>query len=108
MNRQNRRVMTTSEGSSSPPLSITRNYTTHTSGSARNSPRMPKKHYQGSISLATTPTQVNTGVDFSSENLPSGGSRSGGLDRVILERNLERLLQERTTHPEETPTELGR
>ncbi|CAD6238660.1 GSCOCG00008507001-RA-CDS [Cotesia congregata] len=109
--KQNRKLPppTPSEGSSSPPLSTTRHHTiAHTSGSARNSPRVSRKHYQGSTSLATTPTQIST-FDFTCESLPNAGSRSAGLDRVILERNLERLLQERNTHTEETnPSELGR
>lgn len=101
---------TPSEGSSSPPPPppMSTRHTLHTS-SARNSPRVPRKHYQGSASLATTPTQVTSSADFGTETIPGTGSRPGGLDRVILERNLERLLQERTTHPEESnPTELGR
>ncbi|XP_063987976.1 protein prickle-like isoform X1 [Diachasmimorpha longicaudata] len=106
--RQARKAPPTSEGSSSPPPPpTTRHHTLHAPGSARNSPRLTRKHYQASVSLATTPTQVNVG-DFGSEGLPSAGSRPGGLDRVILERNLERLLQERTPHPEEAPTEFGR
>ncbi|XP_046745224.1 protein prickle-like isoform X2 [Diprion similis] len=96
-----------SEGSSSPPPPPA---SRHTLGSPRNSPRMPRKHQQtSSASVATTPTQaVPSTVDFSGDGLGSGGSRPGGLDRVLLERNLERLLQERGSLPEETPTELGR
>ncbi|KAK0173187.1 hypothetical protein PV328_006423 [Microctonus aethiopoides] len=108
---------TPSEGSSSPPPPLSSAITTMTmstrhtlhSNSARNSPRVSRKHYQGSASLATTPTQINTNIEFGSETLSGNGSRAGGLDRVILERNLERLLQERNTHSEENnPTELGR
>ncbi|XP_048509003.1 protein prickle-like isoform X2 [Athalia rosae] len=100
-----RRQPPPSEGSSSPPPPPA---SRHTLGSPRNSPRMPRKH-QGSVSVATTPTQGVSTVDFTgSETLGAGGSRAGGLDRVLLERNLERLLQERSTLPEETPTELGR
>lgn len=99
--------MATSEGSSSPPLSI-KHHTLNPPLSARNSPRMTRKHHQVSVSLATTPTQINTTIDFGSDNSNNCGSRGTGLDRVILERNLERLLQEKSTHPEETPTELGR
>ncbi|KAK0168113.1 hypothetical protein PV327_001946 [Microctonus hyperodae] len=108
---------TPSEGSSSPPPPLSSATTTMTmstrhtlhSNSARNSPRVSRKHYQGSASLATTPTQINTNIEFGSETLTGNGSRAGGLDRVILERNLERLLQERNTHSEENnPTELGR
>ncbi|KAG8041323.1 hypothetical protein G9C98_002311 [Cotesia typhae] len=97
--KQNRKLppSTPSEGSSSPPLSTTRHHTiAHSTlhiGSARNSPRVSRKHYQGPTSLATTPTQIST-FDFACESLPNAGSRSAGLDRVILERNLERLLQE--------------
>ncbi|XP_074094735.1 protein prickle isoform X2 [Cotesia typhae] len=112
--KQNRKLppSTPSEGSSSPPLSTTRHHTiAHSTlhiGSARNSPRVSRKHYQGPTSLATTPTQIST-FDFACESLPNAGSRSAGLDRVILERNLERLLQERNTHTEEiNPSELGR
>ncbi|XP_043274939.1 protein espinas-like isoform X2 [Venturia canescens] len=103
--RAGRKAPTPSEGSSSPPPPPPT--TRHVISSARNSPRMPRKHYQGSASLATTPTQASV-LEFPAEPLPGAGSRSGGLDRVILERNLERLLQERNTHPEETPSELGR
>ena len=82
----------------------------HTLGSPRNSPRMnrkqPRQHV--SVSLATTPTQGTTTVDFPGEGVPGTGSKLGGLDRVLLERNLDRLLQERGSHPEETSSDLGR
>lgn len=105
--RASRKAPTTSEGSSSPPPPPP--MARHTIGSARNSPRMPRKHHQGSASLATTPTQATSVLEFAADGvLPGTGSRPGGLDRVILERNLERLLQERSSHPEETPNELGR
>lgn len=69
----------------------------------RKQPRQPV-----SVSLVTTPTQGTTTVDFPGEGLPGTGSKSGGLDRVLLERNLERLLQERGSHTEETDNDLGR
>jgi hypothetical protein len=60
-----------------------------------------------SVSLAGTPTFAETaGSDFGTG--ADAGSRSGGLDRVLLERNLERLLQERGSQVEESTTELGR
>ncbi|XP_033224014.1 protein prickle-like isoform X3 [Belonocnema kinseyi] len=96
-----------SEGSSSPPPPpVSR----HTLSSPRNSPRMTRKQHRQpvSVSLVTTPTQGTTTVDFPGEGLPGTGSRSGGLDRVLLERNLERLLQERGSHTEETDNDLGR
>ncbi|KAG7196404.1 hypothetical protein KM043_000119, partial [Ampulex compressa] len=80
----------------------------HTLGSPRNSPRVTRKHQQVSASLATTPTQSTLSPDFGPEGFPSSNSRPGGLDRVLLERNLERLLQERGSHPEENRSELGR
>lgn len=103
--------MAMSEDSSSPPpppppppLPGSR----HTLGSPRNSPRMPRKHQQISTSLATTPIQSTLSPEFSTEGFPSSGSRPSGLDRVLLERNLERLLQERSPYPDENRNELGR
>ncbi|XP_011503494.1 PREDICTED: protein prickle-like [Ceratosolen solmsi marchali] len=90
----------------------------HDFGSPRNSPRMSRKHHQQqqqqqqhqqqvSISLAGTPTfSATTASEFGTGT--DAGSRSGGLDRVLLERNLERLLQERGSQAEESTTELGR
>lgn len=69
---------------------------------------MIRKHQQVSISLATTPTQSVLAPEFAAEGFPSSGSRPGGLDRVLLERNLERLLQEHGTHPDENHSELER
>ncbi|XP_025075544.1 protein prickle-like [Pogonomyrmex barbatus] len=113
--RNNRRqTMATSEGSSSPPPPPPPPLppgSRHTLGSPRNSPRMTRRHQQVSASLATTPTQSiqNTlSPEFGAEGLPSSGSRPSGLDRVLLERNLERLLQERGSHPDENCGELGR
>ncbi|XP_015438222.1 PREDICTED: protein prickle-like [Dufourea novaeangliae] len=109
--RTGRRQPPASEGSSSPPpppppppLPGSR----HTLGSPRNSPRMTRKHHQTSASLATTPTQSTLSPEFTTDGFPTSGSRPGGLDRVLLERNLERLLQERSTHPEDNRSELGR
>ncbi|XP_024938824.1 protein prickle isoform X2 [Cephus cinctus] len=102
--RGGRRQAPPSEGSSSPPPPPA---SRHTLGSPRNSPRMPRKQ-QSAASVATTPTQGTSSADFPGEALSSGGSRPGGLDRVLLERNLERLLQERNSLPEEAPAELGR
>lgn len=103
--------MATSEGSSSPPPPPPPPPppgSRHTLGSPRNSPRMTRKHQQVSASLATTPTQSILSPEFVAEGFPSSGSRPSGLDRVLLERNLERLLQERGTHPDENRSELGR
>lgn len=72
---------------------------------------MTRRHQQISASLATTPTQSTQNAlnpEFGAEGLPSSGSRPSGLDRVLLERNLERLLQERGSHPDENCSELGR
>ncbi|XP_012284242.1 protein prickle isoform X2 [Orussus abietinus] len=123
--RAGRRQPPPSEGSSSPPppppsLASSR----HPMGSPRNSPRMPRKQqhqhqqhrqqqqqqrrFQDSLSLATTPTQGTSTVDFPGDALGTSGSRASGLDRVLLERNLERLLQERSTFTEEAHGELGR
>ncbi|XP_034940659.1 protein prickle-like isoform X2 [Chelonus insularis] len=105
---------TPSEGSSSPPLPTSTRHLLHTSSSAKNSPRLIRKQYhQGSTSLATTPGPASSSdhhdEDNTSENLTTLESRSGGLDRIILERNLERLLQDRNTNTEETDSpELGR
>ncbi|XP_072746125.1 uncharacterized protein [Anoplolepis gracilipes] len=104
-----RQTMTTSEGSSSPPPPPPLPPgSRHTLGSPRNSPRMTRRHQQVSASLATTPTQNILSPDFATEGLPSSGSRPSGLDRVLLERNLERLLQERGSHADENRSELGR
>ncbi|KYN45472.1 Protein prickle [Atta colombica] len=106
--------MVTSEGSSSPPPPPPPPLppgSRHTLGSPRNSPRMTRRHQQISASLATTPTQSTQNAlspEFGAEGLPSSGSRPSGLDRVLLERNLERLLQERGSHPDENCNELGR
>jgi len=104
-----RQIVATSEGSSSPPPPPPPPLppgSRHTLGSPRNSPRMTRR--QISASLATTPTQNALNPEFSAEGLPSSSSRPSGLDRVLLERNLERLLQERGSHPEENCSELGR
>ncbi|KAG5313248.1 PRIC1 protein, partial [Acromyrmex insinuator] len=107
-------TMATSEGSSSPPPPPPPPLppgSRHTLGSPRNSPRMTRRHQQISASLATTPTQSTQNAlspEFGAEGLPSSGSRPSGLDRVLLERNLERLLQERGSHPDENCNELGR
>ncbi|XP_051176204.1 protein prickle-like isoform X2 [Leptopilina boulardi] len=97
-----------SEGSLSPPPppSISR----HTLGSPRNSPRFIRKQprQRVSVSLATTPTHGTTSVDFSSGELSGVGSRSEGLDRVLLERNLEKILQERGSHSQEMSSDKGR
>lgn len=69
---------------------------------------MTRRHQQVSASLATTPTQNILTPEFVAEGLSSSGSRPSGLDRVLLERNLERLLQERGSHAEENRSELGR
>lgn len=69
---------------------------------------MIRRHQQVSASLATTPTQNILNPEFAAEGLTSSGSRPSGLDRVLLERNLERLLQERGSHPDENRNELGR
>ncbi|CAK9829098.1 Protein prickle [Anthophora retusa] len=109
--RTGRRPPPPSEGSSSPPPPPPPPPppgSRHTLGSPRNSPRMNRKHHQTSTSLATTPTQGTINPEFTAEGFPSSGSRPSGLDRVLLERNLERLLQERSSHPEENRTELGR
>ncbi|KYN18686.1 Protein prickle [Trachymyrmex cornetzi] len=109
-----RQTMATSEGSSSPPPPPPPPLppgSRHTLGSPRNSPRMTRRHQQISASLATTPTQSTQNAlspEFGAEGLPSSGSRPSGLDRVLLERNLERLLQERSSHPDENCSELGR
>ncbi|KAG5329261.1 PRIC1 protein, partial [Acromyrmex charruanus] len=109
-----RQTMATSEGSSSPPPPPPPPLppgSRHTLGSPRNSPRMTRRHQQISASLATTPTQSAQNAlspEFGAEGLPSSGSRPSGLDRVLLERNLERLLQERGSHPDENCNELGR
>ncbi|XP_012055468.1 PREDICTED: protein espinas-like [Atta cephalotes] len=109
-----RQTIVTSEGSSSPPPPPPPPLppgSRHTLGSPRNSPRMTRRHQQISASLATTPTQSTQNAlspEFSAEGLPSSGSRPSGLDRVLLERNLERLLQERGSHPDENCNELGR
>jgi len=68
---------------------------------------MTKRHHQVSASLATTPTQSTLNPEFA-EGLPSSGSKASGLDRVLLERNLEKLLQERGSHSDENHSELGR
>ncbi|XP_032671338.1 protein prickle-like isoform X3 [Odontomachus brunneus] len=106
-----RQTVATSEGSSSPPPPPPPPPppgSRHTLGSPRNSPRMTRKHQQVSASLATTPTQSTLSPEFVVEGFPSSGSRPSGLDRVLLERNLERLLQERGSHPDENRSELGR
>ncbi|XP_025267001.1 protein prickle isoform X2 [Camponotus floridanus] len=104
-----RQTVATSEGSSSPPPPPPLPPgSRHTLGSPRNSPRMTRRHQQVSASLATTPTQNILSPEFAAEGLTSSGSRPSGLDRVLLERNLERLLQERGSHPEENRNELGR
>ncbi|TGZ48196.1 Protein prickle [Temnothorax longispinosus] len=109
-----RQTVATSEGSSSPPPPPPPPLppgSRHTLGSPRNSPRMTRRHQQISASLATTPTQSTQNAlspEFGAEGLPSSGSRPSGLDRVLLERNLERLLQERGSHPDENCSELGR
>ncbi|KAM0724711.1 Protein prickle [Formica fusca] len=104
-----RQTVATSEGSSSPPPPPPLPPgSRHTLGSPRNSPRMTRRHQQVSASLATTPTQNILSPEFVAEGIPSSGSRPSGLDRVLLERNLERLLQERGSHPEENRSELGR
>lgn len=70
---------------------------------------MTKRHQQVSVSLATTPTQAILNPEFvAAEGLASSGSKANGLDRVLLERNLERLLQERGSHSDESHSELGR
>ncbi|XP_014474870.1 PREDICTED: protein prickle-like isoform X1 [Dinoponera quadriceps] len=105
-----RQVVAMSEGSSSPPPPPPPPPppgSRHTLGSPRNSPRMTRKQ-QASASLATTPTQSTLSPEFVVEGFPSSGSRPSGLDRVLLERNLERLLQERGSHPDENRNELGR
>ncbi|CAB0038929.1 unnamed protein product [Trichogramma brassicae] len=63
-------------------------------------------------SLASTPPPslvpgtTTNGLDL---NLSNGGAeRPGALDRVLLERNLERLLQERGSQSDESTAELGR
>ncbi|XP_066601433.1 protein prickle-like isoform X2 [Prorops nasuta] len=109
-----RQPVAPSEGSSSPPppppppppMPGSR----HTLGSPRNSPRLPRKH-QISTSLASTPTHTHSTLspEFTTDTFSAcSGSRSGGLDRVLLERNLERLLQERNSHSGENKDELGR
>lgn len=109
-----RQTVATSEGSSSPPPPPPPPLppgSRHTLGSPRNSPRMTRRHQQISASLATTPTQSTQNAlnpEFGAEGLPSSSSRPSGLDRVLLERNLERLLQERGSHPDENCSELGR
>ncbi|XP_076171056.1 uncharacterized protein LOC143148534 isoform X3 [Ptiloglossa arizonensis] len=109
--RTGRRPPPASEGSSSPPPPPPPPPppgSRHTLGSPRNSPRMTRKHHQTSASLVSTPTQGTLNPEFTAEGFPSSGSRPSGLDRVLLERNLERLLQERSSHPEENRSELGR
>ncbi|XP_043520926.1 protein prickle-like isoform X1 [Frieseomelitta varia] len=109
--RTGRRPPPPSEGSSSPPPPPPPPPppgSRHTLCSPRNSPRMNRKHHQTSASLATTPTQNTLNPEFPNEGFPSSGSRPSGLDRVLLERNLERLLQERSSHSEENHNELGR
>ncbi|XP_043586205.1 protein prickle-like isoform X1 [Bombus pyrosoma] len=109
--RTGRRPPPPSEGSSSPPPPPPPPPppgSRHTLCSPRNSPRMNRKHHQTSASLATTPTQSTLSPEFPTEGFPSSGSKPSGLDRVLLERNLERLLQERSSHPEESRNELGR
>ncbi|XP_033350216.1 prickle planar cell polarity protein 3-like isoform X1 [Bombus vosnesenskii] len=109
--RTGRRPPPPSEGSSSPPPPPPPPPppgSRHTLCSPRNSPRMNRKHHQTSASLATTPTQSTLSPEFPTEGFPSSGSKPSGLDRVLLERNLERLLQERSSHPEENRNELGR
>ncbi|XP_012227795.1 protein espinas isoform X2 [Linepithema humile] len=104
-------TVATSEDSSSPPPPPPPPLppgSRHTLGSPRSSPRMIRRHQQVSASLATTPTQSALSPDFVTEGLPSSGSRPSGLDRVLLERNLERLLQERGSHSDENRSELGR
>ncbi|XP_020289713.1 protein prickle-like [Pseudomyrmex gracilis] len=106
-----RQTVATSEGSSSPPPPPPPPLppgSRHTLGSPRNSPRMTRRHQQVSASLATTPTQNTLNPEFGTESLTSSGSRPSGLDRVLLERNLERLLQERGSHSDENRGELGR
>nr|XP_033197381.1 prickle planar cell polarity protein 3-like isoform X1 [Bombus vancouverensis nearcticus] len=109
--RTGRRPPPPSEGSSSPPPPPPPPPppgSRHTLCSPRNSPRMNRKHHQTSASLATTPTQSTLSPEFPTEGFPSSSSKPSGLDRVLLERNLERLLQERSSHPEENRNELGR
>ncbi|XP_017885841.1 protein prickle-like isoform X1 [Ceratina calcarata] len=109
--RNARRPPPPSESSSSPPPPPPPPPppgSRHTLGSPRSSPRMNRRHHQTSASLATTPTQSTLSPEFPPEGFPSSGSRPSGLDRVLLERNLERLLQERSSHPEENHNELGR
>ncbi|XP_035726176.1 protein espinas-like isoform X1 [Vespa mandarinia] len=109
--RGRRQTVPTSEGSSSPPPPPPPPPppgSRHVSGSLRNSPRLTRKHQQVSSSIATTPTQSTLSPEFPTEGFSTSGSRGGGLDRVLLERNLERLLQERGSHPEENRSDLGR
>ncbi|KAL0108350.1 hypothetical protein PUN28_015112 [Cardiocondyla obscurior] len=109
-----RQAVAMSEGSSSPPPPPPPPLppgSRHTLGSPRNSPRMIRRHQQMSVSLATTPTQSPQNAlnsEFGAEELTSSGSRPSGLDRVLLERNLERLLQERGSNADENCSELGR
>ncbi|XP_011148250.1 protein espinas isoform X1 [Harpegnathos saltator] len=107
-----RQAVATSEGSSSPPPPPPPPPppgSRHTLGSPRSSPRMSRKHQQVSASLATTPTQSTLSPEFVVEGFPTSGSRPSGLDRVLLERNLERLLQERgSLNPDDNRSELGR
>lgn len=74
--------------------------------SPKNSPRVIRKcsKPRGTHSLAGTPT--NSGNEFGSDR--ESNLRMGGLDRVLLERNLEKLLQEQDTQMDETVGELGR
>lgn len=109
--RTSRRPPPPSEGSTSPPPPPPPPPppgSRHTLGSPRNSPRLNRKHHQASNSLATTPTQSTLSPEFMPDGFPSSGSKTNGLDRVLLERNLEKLLQDRSSHPEENGNELGR
>ncbi|XP_014204315.1 protein espinas-like [Copidosoma floridanum] len=109
----------------------------HGFGSPRNSPRSSRRHHHQyqqhhspyrqlppppahqqphSVSLQGTPTHSPSpappaslnGAESETGSAAPNGSRSGALDRVLLERNLERLLQERNAQPEESTGELGR
>ncbi|XP_043481208.1 protein prickle-like isoform X2 [Leptopilina heterotoma] len=102
-----RQPQPSSEGSSSPPPPPN---SRHTLGSPRNSPRLIRKQPRQRVaaSLATTPTHGTTTAEILNEDLPSGSSRFGGLDRVLLNRNLEKLVQERVTHSEDISNDTER
>lgn len=115
-------------GSSTPPMSpsasrhhVPRSTTTSTpsspsaqypnrSSSGTRSPKMGRRVLQRSpkpSSIASTPSLSDNGnvpypnehtEELTSRVVPSSSPSCRGLDRVLLERNLERLLTERTGH----------